>query len=480
MNLRIFAVFLTILITQGVLSQQKFDVALQNLLQQPEYKNAIVGIQITDLATSKELYSLNGEKRMIPASTLKIITSAAAMEILGTDYRFTTQIGYTGKIKNQTLDGNLVVKGGGDPALGSVYFENDYFNPYFLDQWAQKLKSSGISKVNGDLVLDAFLYDSEKIPPTWIWEDMGNYYGAGASALTVFDNLFRITFSSPAKAGKLTKIISVNPAIEGMEIQNEVRSSNSNSDEAYVFGSPLDKMRKITGTIPKNRRAFSIKGSVQHPEELLAEAFISHLARVGIFISGTVRFEKVDSDKLQVVYIQESPPLKDIVKVLNYESVNLFAEHLVKQLAAVKNGVGNRQAGIDIIKDFWKSKGIDADVFFMEDGSGLSHFNAVAPQQFSNILNFMYNRSENKEAFIASLPRPGNGTLSGFDTSIFPGNTLQAKSGSMTRVRCYAGYLRLDSGKTIAFSIMVNQFTGSHSKLISEIQSLLNAIKISF
>jgi len=253
-----------------------------------------------------------------------------------------------------------------------------------------------------------------------------------------------------------------------------------NRDEAYVFGSPLDKIRKITGTIPKNRRSFTIKASVQHPEELLAEAFIRHLAKTGIFITGAVKFDKVKPNKFQAVYIQESPELKDIVKVMNHKSVNLFAEHLVKQLAAVKNGVGNRQAGIEIIKDFWNSKGIDSDTFFMEDGSGLSHFDAVAPELFTKILDYMYNQSENKEVFLASLPNPGNGTLSGFDSSLFPGYTLCAKSGSMTRIKCYTGYLQLNSGQNVAFSIMVNQFSGTHSQLISNIQYLLNQIKISF
>ena len=186
MKLRIFTLLFAILSGQYVLSQQKFDIALQKVLQQADYKNATFGIHIHNLSTGETMYSRNSNKRMIPASTLKTITTAAALEILGPDYRFSTQVGYTGKIRNKTLAGDLVIVGGGDPALGSEYFENDYSNPDFLDVWAQKFKAAGISRVEGNLVLDGSLYDSEKIPPTWIWEDMGNYYGAGASALTVF------------------------------------------------------------------------------------------------------------------------------------------------------------------------------------------------------------------------------------------------------------------------------------------------------
>ena len=141
-----------------------------------------------------------------------------------------------------------------------------------------------------------------------------------------------------------------------------------------------------------------------------------------------------------------------------------------------KNGVGNREAGIKIIRDFWNSKGIDTE-FFMEDGSGLSHFNAISPNQFTAILKYMFNESESREAFLNSLPSAGFGTLSGFSSESFPGNSLKAKSGSITRVRCYSGYLQTDSGENLIFSIMANHFSGSHSKLISEIEKLLIEIK---
>jgi D-alanyl-D-alanine carboxypeptidase/D-alanyl-D-alanine-endopeptidase (penicillin-binding protein 4) len=289
--------------------------------------------------------------------------------------------------------------------------------------------------------------------------------------------LFRFTFKSPERAGELTKIISTYPDIEGLEIRNEVVSSEINSDRAYVFGSPLDKKRVIRGTIPKGRNAFSIKAAVHHPEEILALELIDELAQEGIFLSGEIKLQKADISKFQTIYIQESPILAEIIKVLNYESVNLFAEHLVKQIAYEKTGVGSREKGIELIMDFWNSKGIFEDEFFMEDGSGLSHFNAISTNQITSILVFMAQISENNKAFINSLPSAGIGTLSGFNTSFFPQNTLQAKSGSMTRVRCYAGFIQTDSGKKIAFSIMFNHFSGSSSKLVKEIENFLYIIK---
>ena len=473
-----FAILYYLISVLSSSAQNDFQTELQKILQKPEYFNSTVGIQIVDLQTGGALFEMNAGKLMIPASVMKIITSATALEMLGADYRFQTKIGFTGELpKTNELKGDLVISGGGDPTLGSEYFKQLELCRDFTKIWTQKIKASGIHKIEGNIILDGSVYDTEKIPPTWIWGDIGNYYGAGANAFTCYDNLFRITFKSPKEVGEKAEITSVAPKIEGLEIVNEVVSSDNNRDLAYVFGGPPDKNRVIRGTIPKNKKAFTIKASVHHPEELLAEALLDQLVKEGIFISGKVKFESVDKNKLQDIYTHGSPKLEDIIKVLNHESVNLFAEHLILQISAEKTGVGNREKGIELIKGYWHSKGIETDNLFMEDGSGLSHFNAVSPAQINSILIFMAGKSENREVFINSLPTPGYGTLSSFNTELFPQNSLKAKSGSMTRVRCYAGFLELDSGKVVAFSIMFNHFSGQNSKLVKEIENLLLSIK---
>ena len=473
--LRIFMVLFTALIVLHGKAQTNFEKELNKILSKPEYKNATVGIHVVDLRTNETVFGLNEHQLMIPASTMKIITSATALELLGENYRFKTTIGYTGKIKNSKLNGDIIIVGGGDPALGSEYFNERYFNPHFMDVWARKLKSFGIQQVNGNLVLDATVYEDEKIPDTWIWGDIGNYYGAGPSAFTIYDNMYRITFNSPKQAGKQTTIISNDPKIDSLNIVNKVISSDVNRDLAYIYGSPLDNNREIRGTIPKNRKAFKIKGSILNPKELFAKELLNHLALNGVFVSGKVIFRKADPKKFITVYIQESPTVGEIAEVLNHESVNLFAEHFLMQLSAEIQGFGIRDSSIAIVQRFWSEK--VPDHFFMEDGSGLSHFNAVSPADFTSVLNFMYNQSDFSQSFISSLPKAGEGTLSGFNQLLFPGNSLRAKSGSMTRVRCYAGYIKTDNGRNLAFSIMLNQFSGSQSKMGSEIENLLLELK---
>jgi len=451
--------------------QADFDATVQQLLQKPDYKNASVGIHVLDLAAGETIYDLNSEKVLIPASTLKLITSASAFELLGEDYRFKTKIGYRGKTDSGELKGDLVLIGGADPALGSEYFQDHYMD--FLQIWARKIKDAGINNVKGNLVLDGSVFDTERVPSTWIWEDIGNYYGAGPNAFTVYDNLFRIAFSSPRKEGKATKIIGIYPKIEGMEINNEVLSANNNRDNAYVYGSPLDKIRTIRGTIPGNRKAFTIKAAIHQPEEILASQFLKILTEEGVFFTGDILFEEADKDEVSIVYIQESPALSEIAKVLNYESVNLFAEHFLKQISVVTDGVGERENAIEIVKKYWESRGVSTDYLFMEDGSGLSHFNAVSPKFFTELLRVL----AGNKSFVNSLPSAGKGTLIRLDNDLLPARVLQAKSGSMTRVQCYAGYLQLDSGKIVAFSFMFNHFSGSHSKLINEIERLFVVLK---
>ncbi|WP_347841223.1 D-alanyl-D-alanine carboxypeptidase/D-alanyl-D-alanine-endopeptidase [uncultured Draconibacterium sp.] len=475
MHARYFT-FLCLLFFSGkLLAQNSFSVAVDKLLQKQEYKNASVGISIINQSTGSSVYSLNPNRLLIPASTLKLLTSGTALEMLGADYRFKTKISYTGTISSGgTLKGNLLVVAGADPALGSEYFQDHYFD--FLKNWAKQVKAAGISNIDGNLVLDGSIYDSERVPSTWIWEDIGNYYGAGANAFSIYDNLFRITFASPRKAGQATKIINTYPKIDGLTIQNEVLSADNNSDNAYVFGGPYDFSRVIRGTIPKNRKAFTIKAAIHQPEIILAQEFLKALRAEGIFVREDIRFEPGDNQKAKLIYIQESPTLSEISEVLNHESINLFAEHFLKQLAVDKTGFGNRIDGIDLEKEFWNKKGLHTEKIYIEDGSGLSHFNAVSPAFFTSFLLYM---ASNK-AFVSSLPVAGEGTLSRFDKSKFPGMTLQAKSGSMTRVRCYSGYLTTANNNSLVFSLMFNHFAGSHSTLITEVESLLHELYLEF
>jgi D-alanyl-D-alanine carboxypeptidase/D-alanyl-D-alanine-endopeptidase (penicillin-binding protein 4) len=372
------------------------------------------------------------------------------------------------------LNGDLVVISGGDPTLGSSYFSGKDF----LHEWSEKIREAGIEKITGNIVLDGSNYEAEELPPTWIWGDIGNYFGAYFDAFTNHDNLFTITFKS-GNTGEQTEIISTTPAIEGLKIENQVVASEDNIDNAFVYGSPFDKNRIIRGTIPKERERFSIKASMPVPAELFGLMFIKAIQDEGIVFGGNSSVSSVKTENFTEIHTHYSPSLEAIIQQLNYESVNLFAEHLLVQLGFEKKEKGSREAGIAAIYSFWKKMNFETQNLVMEDGSGLSHFNVVTPSFLNEVLKYMYH-SKNSESFIKSLPSAGEGTLSSFSNTTFPENTLRAKSGSMTRVRCYSGYITCDSGRILIFSIMVNHFAGIHSQLRSGIEHLLLFVKKSF
>lgn len=470
MKIRFLVVLAFAIVVSAGNAQSVFQAEINKILKEPALKHATVGIVVADAKTGVPVFELNPHQLVIPASTMKLVTTATALELLGAGYRFDTKIGYTGTIdESGVLNGNLVVVSGGDPTLGSAYFCQAGERTRFLDEWVAAVQRSGIKKITGKLVLDASVYETEEVPPTWVWGDIGNYYGAGANAFTVFDNLFTITFSS-GKTGELTKIIRTEPNQADLEIDNRVVAADSNSDQAYVYGSPMDKKRIIRGTIPKEQQAFSIKAAIPDPVAFLGKEMLKNLKTAGIEIDEFILGG--DTTAIKTITTHHSPALSDIVKIINHESVNLFAEHLLLQLSAGKSVVATREESVSRLQQFWKERGLDTSEIFMEDGSGLSHYNSVSPAFLTSVLVEM-KKGKNNLVFSESLPVAGEGTLSSFSEVTFPAATLRAKSGSLTRVRCYAGYIKTESEKELAFAIMLNNFSGSQSKIRTEIERLL-------
>ena len=434
--------------------------------------NASICMTVSNSQTGEMLIESKPQLSLVPASILKLVTTATALEVFGPDFRFETTLTASGTIRNDTLFGDLQISGGGDPTLGSKYFPE---NNHFLDDWIQALKSKSINVVTGNLLMDATIYEAQMIPNTWIWEDIGNYFGAGASGISVYDNQYEIHLSSTNEAGKPTKTERINPEIPGLELQNEVLSSDTNSDQAYIFGSPMETRRVIRGTIPKNRSDFVIKASAPNPAALLASEFRKKLVATGISVLGETKFEKAKNniDSTLTLSVIQSPTLREIIKVTNHESVNLFAEHFLKHLAFRNSGLGTTNDGCKFVVQFWKDKGLDMTGFFMNDGSGLSRFNAITTSQMVSILNYMKTKSAYSTDFYQSLATVGNGTLTVFRNENFPDQCLHAKSGSMTRVRCYAGYMITDSGRQLSFTVMLNNFSCSQAEAIRKIEDVL-------
>lgn len=470
-TLPLFLFLLTkMVVTQG--QGKSFDIFLAD----SSMSNASVSLCIINSETGERIMEHNSQRSLTPASILKLVTTAAALEILGPEYTFRTQIGYTGSLNklNGRLSGNLVIRGGGDPALGSDYFTEHYKN--FINNWISEIIKSGIKEIKGRIICDDSRYDYQPVPGKWQWEDSGNYYGAGAYGLSVFDNTCRIHFTTSAP-GSVPEITRIEPAQYIYRFTNRL-TSLGNSDKGYIFSAPYSNSGWLTGTIPVNTDDFILKGSIADPPMLLAQIIHAGLDSAGIIITGepsTARLEG-QSSGTGFIGITEtlSPPLKEIIRILNYESVNLYAEHLLKEMGLVMSDEGSTGSGTKAIEGFFKESGIDTGGFFIKDGSGLSRTNAVTSAGMVSLLRYMKEDSPHYTEFFNSLPEAGKtGTLTSyFKDPVFDGR-MKAKSGSMERVRCYAGYLVSMAGHELIFCIMINNFSGSSAEVIKSIENVL-------
>ena len=420
------------------------------VFRQDAYKNAEIGIYVLDMATGKTVVDFKTAPIETPASVLKLLTTATALELLGPDYQFITTLYYTGTIKAGILNGDLVVVGGGDPTLGSRHFAEN--KEAFLQEWVKAVKNAGIVRIDGRVLVDATLFDTEGVSPYWLWEDIGNYYATGVYGLNVFDNSFQLLLKS-GSVGGIPEIIKTIPTIPSLSIENNLRSAANNTDSAYLYGAPFQNEMRLFGTIPANKESFSIRGQLPNPSVLLVSMFSSRLKDAGISIYSKMLPANSPRTKLTSV---SSPALHDIVQLIHAKSDNFYAECLLRQLA-VKEGFTPASAkdGIRVIKKFWMKQGLDLSALSMYDASGLSPNNRVSAELIARLL-LLESKQKQGALFESTLPLAGKeGTVSGFLKGTALEGLLRLKSGSNEVVNSYAGYYRV-SNKKFAVAMLIN------------------------
>lgn len=443
------------------------------------FLNASVSLSVIDADNGELLIECGHFRNLKPASVMKIITSAAALELLGPDYVFNTVIGYTGSLNRRTgnLHGDIVITGGGDPALGSDHF-GEYYSG-FLDRWSEAAKKTGIRKIKGRVITDDSRYDFHPVPDKWLWEDIGNYYGAGAYGLSLFENTYNIHLKTSAE-GIVPVITSTEPSECAPEITNYL-ITGSEKDSGYVYSSPYSKTAYLSGGLRAFHEDIILKASIPDPPLAMARIFSKKLSEAGIKISADPSTSRLLSghgtDNLVPLYEINSPPLSEIILVMNHESINLYAEHLIKELGKKTMESGTTRAGIMAVKNFLERKGIKTGGIYIADGSGLSPANAINSGLVTDILYYMKKRSEYFDEFFDSLPEAGKeGTLKKHFTDQVFESRMNVKSGSMTGVRSYAGYLTALSGKELIFSIIINNYNSSADVIVARIEEFLKEL----
>ncbi len=460
------------------------ETAVKNLIADKDMKNAHFGFLAINAKTGKIIAEHNSNLGLMPASTLKLITTATALEVLGSKYTFKTRLQYSGSIDTatHTLNGNLYISGGSDPTLGSKYYDKQ--KKYdFINRWINTLQQHKIETINGAIIADASRYSTETAPPKWAWEDVGNYYGAGANGLTAFDNLYEIHFKSPALPDKATTLIKTEPVIPNLKIINEVVSSNSRRDEAFVFAAPYSYLHIIRGNIPKAKEKFTIKGAIPDPALYLAQYLRKKMAEQSISCTEnptTVRLLKLKGkfkdEKRHTLHTNYSPNISSIINITNKKSINLFAEHFLNEIGYKLKQEGSNNVGRQAIMDFWKTKGMDTDGMHIHDGSGLSRSDAITAKQLVFMLRYMQ-KSKNYKVFYNSLPVAGkSGTLKYVGRKTSAAGAIHAKSGSIGLVRAYAGYVSTKAGQELIFSMNIANYNCSSYSARKKLTALMIAM----
>jgi D-alanyl-D-alanine carboxypeptidase/D-alanyl-D-alanine-endopeptidase (penicillin-binding protein 4) len=469
-----------------VLSKQNHNVnlALQVLKADKDLKNAGIGFYAVDVNTGEVISSYNCDLALTPASTQKLITTATALEVLGPNYKFSTKLEYVGKYDSTTnvLSGKLIIKGGGDPTLGSKYF-NQTDNAAFSDAWIKAISDLGVKIIIGEVIGDERMYGYEIVPPTWSWEDMGNYFGAGANGLSVFDNMYTLYYNTSDTINGTTEITKADPVIPGMTFDNHVKADAINSDKSYIFGAPYTNHRYINGYLPKGETDYKIKGSMPDPSYFAAYFIKERLKENGISSGDATTFrlspdlQSIDSLPHTTIIETISPPLSEIIKQTNYRSINLFAEHLYTHSKLKTNKFNPEGLDKNFPENFWSLKGIDTQGMAIYDGSGLSKYNTVTTKQMVSILKYMKKQSKYSEEFYESLAIVGkDGTVKDICKGTSAENNMRAKSGSIKAVRAYAGYVTSTSGRVIAFSLIINNYNGTSSDTGKKMQTLMSSL----
>lgn len=429
------------------------------------------GIMVKDLTGKRVVANENGNVKMTPASTMKLFTTATALEILGPAYKIETAVWTDAKIgDNGVLDGNLYVQGGLDPTIESSVIENYGF----FDSVAMALKTLGVNEIKGDIIADGNIIYGDEASPKWVLEDLATYYGVGCFGLSVYDNVQNVTVKAVDRNGKL-QVKTQYPEAE-ISVINKLKISGSSDAVVYTYSMPYGKEVLLEGILGVGVTKY-LRLAITNPNEVVAKILLNKLRSKGIVVNGTACESRwIDYDGYEKLYSYYSPFLQNIVREINFNSNNHYAQHIFRLLGTQ---VHKRNATLrdseNVIKSYWKEHGINIDEMAIYDGNGLSPMDALSPEVMVNMLEYMYH-CKSAFYFKSSLPECGaEGTVK----AIFRGKDFyaRAKSGSMTGVQAYAGYVNYKN-REFAFCVIVNEFDEERSKVKMMIeQKLINAIK---
>lgn len=439
----------------NVTSQGSLSTEIAEIMASPQSQHAVFAISVRD-NSGTEVYQHQSRSRMIPASTYKLITTLSALDILGSDYAFETQVSYRGNIDDGVLYGDVIVTGTGDPSLGATRYAGDDAYEEVLRDVTSYVRDAGIKKIKGRIVVDQSYFDKTWVHPSWAWDDLTNYFAGGAAAFNIHENLFFLDFKRSPDPDQPTTISSISPPMDDLEWTNYVKTGPKGSgDNAYIYGDPYGKKRWIEGTIPPGSSVFTIKGAMPDPGLAFINHLTDHLQRDGLEVEGQAFRFGTDTPS-QLLGMLCSDKLVDLAIFANHTSNNLFCESIFKKIGARSSGIGGYDAGQKALYDYLESAGLDITGIRLEDGAGLSFRNRISPSFMTSFLTYQ-TKGKGRDVIKQLIPQPGSqGTVKSFLEGYDSQSQVQVKSGSINNVIAYAGLLKSQKGQDFSICIMAN------------------------
>lgn len=471
---------------------------IDGLIDESEFARARWGVFAMSLKDGRVIYARNGDRQMSPASNMKVYTTAVALDLLGADYRWRTSVYAEAEPdRNGVIAGDLTLYGRGAPDLSSGA-ERDAARSA-LDQLADQLYERGVRRVRGSLVGDESYFRGDPLGDGWLWNDVQWYFGAEVSALSINDNAISLSVTPTNKAGE-EAVIKLKPETSYVQIRNETGTVERGQPAAVGVTRGLsDNTVRVWGEFPAGGSSVNARLSVHQPALWAALLFRDALKKRGITIEGKTRAvdarddnnePRIETERAVELAQVESKTLGQIVRETNKESINLYAELILRTLGKERGATapapdpkkmrtrGDDEAGLAVVRQWLKQHGIATDALALHDGSGLSRLDLVTPETTARLLSAAA-QTRTAEAFRDSLPVAGrDGTLRSRLRSIPMGRIL-AKTGTLTYINSLSGYATTDDGEPLAFSIICNDETETESstKVIDAIAALLASYK---
>lgn len=449
---------------------QKLVDSVQN---DSEIRNGVVAVSIRSTQTGEYKLQYNANKSVNSASVLKLVSTASALSVLGTNYCFQTFLEYDGVIVDSVLQGNVYIRGTGDPSFGSARIGSsvDLISKIF----AQKIKNYGIKKIEGNILGDGSVFSVNTLSDSWIWGDIGNYYGAGINGLNINENLYSVYFKQSKRVGDFAPITKTIPEIPNLKNINKVTVAERGSgDNVLLYSTPFSTTVLSEGTIPAGENEFSVKGAIPDPPTFFAYQVQKNFVLVGgIIEKPTISLQNYKTSEgyypkqRYVVFNYDSPPLSSLVKDCNFHSINLYADAFLKSVGYHLSKDGSFDSAVKIQKQLWSQKGVDLQGFMTRDGSGLSPSGLLTANNLTDILFKMKTDTAFPE-YYSSIPIVGiNGTVHNLCKGSKAQGNVRAKSGSIRSTRAFSGYFTALNGEMMSFTYIINRYADGADRKVS-------------